>query len=304
MRKDFFLARYALIIRKLERSPLSFKELETYLLNSNEFRDNDIKSYSVRTLQRDIKDIYRLFNIEIINKKGGENKYRIESRPVLEIDEYNQQLIESYQIMNAINSYPDNSDYVFMESRKTGGIEYFYDILYAIRNKKIIEFEYNSFKNNTVSQRKVHPLALKEAKGRWYVVAADSRDKKFKSFGLDRIRFLDVLKTSYREKYKIDLKEHFKYDFGINNIETENPQKIVIECYEEQGKYIESFPLHSSQKTIHEEENLLVIELFLRPTYDFLQEIMSFGKKVKVIEPQCLIDDIKHHFSEGLKLYS
>lgn len=63
MKKDFYLTRYALIIKKLESAPANYSQLEEYLLNSFEFQDADIKSYSIRTLQRDIREISNLFNL-------------------------------------------------------------------------------------------------------------------------------------------------------------------------------------------------------------------------------------------------
>lgn len=69
MKKDFFLTRYALIIKKLEAAPANYSQIADYLLNTHEFQDADVTSYSVRTLQRDILEISRLFNLSIPNKK-------------------------------------------------------------------------------------------------------------------------------------------------------------------------------------------------------------------------------------------
>jgi predicted DNA-binding transcriptional regulator YafY len=57
-------------------------------------------------------------------------------------------------------------------------------------------------------------LALKESKDRWYLIAIDTKDKILKSFGLDRINYLDVAKNQFREKYKYNFREHFKNAFG------------------------------------------------------------------------------------------
>ena len=114
MKKDFYLTRYALLIKKLETAPANYKQLEEYLLSSFEFQDAGITSYSIRTLQRDIKEISSLFNLSIHNKKKGDNSYYIESRPVMEVDEYNQKLLESFQISNALNLHPDFSEFIFL----------------------------------------------------------------------------------------------------------------------------------------------------------------------------------------------
>jgi predicted DNA-binding transcriptional regulator YafY len=58
-----------------------------------------------------------------------------------------------------------------------------------------------------MTSRKVHPLALKESKDRWYLIAIDTKIK-FKIFGLDRINYLDVAKNS-SEKIQIQFQRTF-----------------------------------------------------------------------------------------------
>lgn len=303
MKKDFYLTRYALIIKKLESTPATYSQLENYLLNSFEFQDAGIKSYSIRTLQRDIREISNLFNLSIHNKKKGDNRYYIESRPIIEVDEYNQKLLESFQVSNALNNHPDFADFIFFESRKPSGAENFYDLFFAIRNKRIVLFEHYNFKNKKMTSRKVHPLALKESKDRWYLIAIDTKDETLKSFGLDRINYLNVTPQKFREKYKYNFREHFKNAFGVMNLSEQNPQKIVLKCSRHQGEYIRSFPLHQSQKETKETPEDIYFEFFLHPTYDFMQEILSYGKEVRVLEPINLVEEIKNHLQKSLNSY-
>ena len=303
MKKDFYLTRYALIIKKLENSPATYSQIEHYLLNSFEFQDAEIKSYSIRTLQRDIREISNLFNLSIHNKKKGDNRYYIESRPIMEVDEYNQKLLESFQVSNALNNHPDFANYIFFESRKPSGAQNFYDLFFAIRNKRIVLFEHYNYKNKVMTSRKVHPLALKESKDRWYLIAIDTKDKALKSFGLDRINRLEIMPQKFREKYNYNFREHFKNAFGVMNLTEQNPQKIVLKCSRHQGEYIRSFPLHQSQNEIQENENEIYFEFFLHPTYDFLQEILSYGKEVKVIVPKSLIEEIKQQLLTSIENY-
>ena len=294
MKKDFYLTRYALIIKKLESAPANYKQLEEYLLNSFEFQDAGITSYSIRTLQRDIKEISSLFSLSIHNKKKGDNNYYIESRPVMEVDEYNQKLLESFQISNALNLHPDFSKFIFFETRKPTGLDHFYDLFFAIRNRRVTTFEYLNYQNHLISSRKVHPLALKESKNRWYLIAVDTNDKVLKSFGLDRIQYLDVSSGKYREKYKYNLKDHFRCSFGVMNSSEQIPQKIILKCSNQQAEYIKSFPLHHTQSVLKKTHEEMFFELHLHPTYDFIQEILSYGSEVTVIEPQTLISTIKN----------
>lgn len=303
MRKDFYLTRYALIIKKLEAAPATYSQIEDYLLNSFEFQDAAITSYSIRTLQRDIKEISSLFNLTIHNKKKGDNSYYIESRPVMEVDEYNQKLLESFQISSALNLHPDFSEFIFFETRKPTGLDHFYDLFFAIRNKRIITFEHFNYKTKLMSARKVHPLALKEAKNRWYLIAVDTNDKTLKSFGLDRMQYLDVSNAQFREKYQFNLKEHFKYAFGVMNLCNQEPERVVLKCSKHQGEYIKSFPLHQSQNILKKTENEMFFEYLLHPTYDFMQEILSYGKEVTILQPQSLINNLKTNLQETLFSY-
>lgn len=306
MNKESFFSRYSLIIQKLEMKPSTFDEIEQHLLNSFEFQDAGIKNYSIRTMQRDVKQISQLFSMEIKCDRKRENRYYIASKPELEQDEYNKKLLESFHVSNAVNMHPEFAEHLFFETRKPMGLEHFYNLYFAIRNKRVIKFEHYKFKNNEISDRKVYPLALKETKGRWYVLAVDTKDDQIKSFGLDRISYLDVQKGKYKGNFKSKLKEHYKNSFGVIALGSTNqvPQKTVIRTTREQGEYIKSYPLHTSQTTVEENDKGFTFELLLYPTYDFMQELLSFGKEIEVLEPRCLIDDIKNHLIESLKKYS
>jgi predicted DNA-binding transcriptional regulator YafY len=87
------------------------------------------------------------------------------------------------------------------------------------------------------------------------------------------------------------------------NLTEQNPQKIALKCSRHQGEYIRSFPLHQSQKETKETPEEIFFEFFLHPTYDFMQEILSFGKEVQVLEPKVLVDDIRNHLQESLNSY-
>lgn len=303
MKKDFYLMRYALIIRRLEKSPATYKQLKDYLLNSFEFQDAGITEYSIRTLQRDLSEINKLFGLTVSNRRNGDNCYYIESRPEMEIDEYNQKLLETYQMGNALNASYEHLDSIFFDNRKPSGLNHFYNLFFAIRNYRIAKFDYYNYQTRKITPRRVHPLALKESKDRWYLIAMDGKDKKLKSFGLDRISNLLVTESMYTNEYNINFREYFKNVFGVIKIENQSPKKIVIECSRQQGEYILGFPLHHSQKVINELGKSIVFEFFLYPTYDFLQEILSYGKEVKVLEPQSLVNEIKNQLVESMKNY-
>jgi predicted DNA-binding transcriptional regulator YafY len=300
MPKETFISRFSLIINRLEKGPATYDQIVRYLEDESDIQDKNF-TISKRTLQRDIKDIYSQFSIEIVNEKRGDKKYFIKSKP--ETQEHSQRLLESYQIINAIHSSQEFADILFLEKRKPKGLEHFYGLLYAIKNQRTVNFTHYKYWDETLTHRTVHPLGLKESQGRWYLIAVDIKDKRLKTFGLDRMEDIDISKSRFRETYPYQLKELYTHSFGIITNEAEKPEPVRLQFNYQQGQYVKTYPLHSSQKLINENENEVVIELNVYVTYDLVKELLSFGSELKVIRPGTLRNEIKKSLQDALKLY-
>lgn len=300
MPKETFISRFSLIIKRLEKGPATYEQIAKYLDDASVIQAKDF-SISKRTLQRDIKDIQAQLNIEIANEKKGDKRYFIKNRA--ETEEYGERLLESYQIVNAINSAQSYKDIVFLESRRPKGLEHFYGLLHAIRNKRVLSFQYVKYPDGTPTARTVHPLGLKESQGRWYLIAVDTKDKEPKTFGLDRITELDISKSKFRETHSLDLQNFFGFSFGITRPVDTKPQTVRLQFTHAQAEYIKTYPLHSSQKIIEETKNSLLIEIYVYVSYDLMKELISYGADLQVMSPVTLRSEIKKVLSNTLKHY-
>jgi proteasome accessory factor B len=301
MPKETFISRFALILKRLEKGPADYDEITRFLKSESAIQAKDF-SMSRRTLQRDIKDIHSQLNIEIVNEKKGDKRYFIKNRAGTE--EYGERLLESYQIVNAINAAQVFSRIVFLESRKPRGLDHFQSLLHAIRHKKVLNFNHRKFPDEILSRRTVHPLGLKESQGRWYLIAVDTKDKRLKTFGLDRIEDIDISKTGFRDVYSFDLPEFFAHSFGIAGGHTEKPQLILLKFSWSQAQYIKAYPLHSSQKIIEDNRKSLIVEICVYITYDLVKELLSYGPDLAVISPAKLRNEMKNALSNALKQYT
>lgn len=301
MAKEIYLARYMHIIGRLEKGPATFEQISDHLDKASEIDGRDYR-VSVRTLQRDIRDIYSQLNIEISNDKKGDRCYRIVDRA--DHAGFGSRMLESYQVIHAINASYDFQDVVFLENRQPKGLEHFHALLHAIRQKRIVSITHQKYSDTASTHRIIHPLALKEALGRWYLMAIDTKDNHFKTFGLDRISEVEVYKTKFREKYDIDLKEKYRNSFGVLTNDKLHIQQVKLQFSVEQGQYVKTYPLHHSQRVIEETRQHVLIELSLYITYDFIKELLSFGAELNVIEPLSLKNDIKKILKKALEKYS
>lgn len=298
MSKRESISRYILIIKKLRRNPATFQEISDYLTLESELQGYNF-NISKRTFKRDLDDIGMLYNIDIAYDFSRKVYYiDFDERP-----ELNERILEAFDTFNALNISDRLSDYIHFEKRRPQGTENLYGLLHAIKNKVQISFDYQKFWEDTTTSRIVEPYALKEFRNRWYIIAHDLKDKRVKSFALDRLSALEITNRKFQYPNNFDVTEHFRYCFGIISPNGHEPQEVILSFNPFQGKYIKTLPLHESQTILKDNDEELRVKLTLFVTHDFFMEILSYGDNVKVIQPDSLIADLKKASKNVLKLY-
>jgi len=287
MSKREAILRYSLIINKLRIKESSFKEIDEYLDQESTFQGYNFR-ISERTFDRDRKDILSIYNIEIKYDFSSKVYYIAQE----ESNGAHNRLLEAFDTFNALNLSDKISKGIHFETRKSMGTENLHGMVHSIQNQLTIKFEYYKFYNDQISHRTVNPLALKEYKNRWYIMALDHKDNQIKSFGLDRINKLQITKAKFINDTHFDIDEHFKYSFGIISPNADEPEDIILSFTPFQGKYIQSMPLHHTQTPLIDNNEEYRIKLTLYITHDFVMEILSMGNNVMVIQPKSLIKEV------------
>lgn len=298
MSKRESIARYNLIIKKLRKHPASFAEIADYLALESELQEYNF-NVSKRSFQRDLEDIRSLYNIDI----QFDFSRKVYFLDFDEQSDVNERILEAFDTFNALNLSDRLSNNIHFEKRRPQGTENLYGLLHAIKNQLQIKFTYQKFWEDKLTKRNVEPYALKEFRNRWYVLANDLKDNKVKSFALDRLSDLDITKKRFQFPDDFNVNRHYKYSFGIISPNGHKPEEIELSFDPFQGKYIKTLPLHESQQILVDNEEELRIKLTLFITHDFFMELLSYGENLRVIKPECLINDLKSTFKNVLKLY-
>ncbi|PIE99504.1 MAG: WYL domain-containing protein [Paludibacter sp.] len=296
MSKREGIGRYNLIISKLRKQPADFNEILDYLEQESELQGYDF-TVSKRTFQRDLEDIRSLYNIDIQYNRNIK-KYKI----IDEDSEVSHRVLEAFDTFNALNVSDRVSDFIHFEKRKPKGTEHLYGILHAIKNRLLVHFTHQKFWEDKLTQRTLEPYALKEARYRWYLLGKDLQDGRIKNFALDRITDLGISRKKFVYPKGFNVEEYYQHTFGILEVE-EQPERVVLSFSEFQGRYIKTLPLHHSQKILVDTSEKLQIELNLVISFDFIMELLSYGKEVTVIKPQSLIKQLKDIYTDCLKKY-
>lgn len=305
MSKRGYISRYLLILKKVKpKSYPSYEEIRAYIEKNHDYLqmlDEDLQiGFSKRTFQRDLKEIRNVFGIDIEYSKAKAGYFI--SNDEGETMNF-QRMMEAFDLFNSLNVAHDLSPYIHLEKRRPQGTENLYGLLHAIKNRFIIQFDYQKFWDENPKKRTVKPYALKEFKNRWYVMAQEEHDSQIKSFSLDRISQMEISNQKFHFSENYDVEQSYRYCFGIINPSTETPQDIILSFTAHQGKYIKTLPLHESQEILIDNPNEVRIKLKLYVTHDLVMELLSHGANMKVIEPQSLADHIKQAHAKAMARY-
>ncbi len=299
MAKQDYIFRYLTIIKKIRRSgEATFGEIREYIIKESEFLDRPF-SISGRTFMRDLKEIRMLFKIDIQYDFSKKVYFIAEDLH----SDLNNRMLESIETIHTLKMAEEVAPYMFFEKRRAHGTHHFYGLIHAIRNRIIIRLAHHKYDHDLPTERLAEPYALKESKGRWYLLARDRNDRRIKTFGLGRI--IDFQHTANRFDYPSDLDVNgmFRYCFGVINPGESEPEEIELSFEPEQGKYIMSYPIHDSQVVVRDDERELRIRLTLYITHDLIMEILSYGMAVKVIAPARLIREVTGTYQSALSQY-
>lgn len=294
------ILRHRIIIQKLRNKPSSFEEILEKLESESDLHQYELQfEISKRTFQRDIKEIASLYNIVIKFDRGQKVYFIAEDHQ----DEYSERMFEALDVYQILNLNHSLAEFIQFDTRKPEGTEHLSGLLYAIQNRFQIQFRYAKFWSTEVENRTVEPYLLKEVRKRWYVFAYDLDRKEFRTFGLDRLFALNITQKKFQFPQQLNPKNYFKDCFGIIGPDERKTENILLKFTENQGSYIRTLPLHSSQKILEDQNGEMTVQLKLIPTYDFVMELLSHGEFVKVLEPADLVKEIKTRLQKNLKIY-
>jgi predicted DNA-binding transcriptional regulator YafY len=214
-----------------------------------------------------------------------------------------QRRLEALDTFQALKLGDNTSPMIHFEKRQPQGTENMFGLVHAIKNTLRITFTYQKFWEDQPTHRAAEPYALKEFKNRWYLLAKDHKDKKTKTFGLDRLSDLQITTTKFITPNTFSMESYFQNCFGIITPDDRQPEEVILSFLQPQGKYIKTMPLHESQQILVDSEKEVRVWLKLFTTYDFLLEILSHGDNVKVISPEKLVPQITDIYKNALKQY-
>lgn len=185
----------------------------------------------------------------------------------------------------------------------------------AISNKVVINLSYHTFRDpENIRQVALHPYLLKQYNNRWYLLGA-AEDGYILNFALDRIDDIEPMPSVKYMESDEGLDERFYDIVGVTLPQDAEVEKILLWVAETQYPYIETKPLHGSQRAIrgsraeqlHKEYGFSdghFIEIRCIVNTELKQLIASFIDQVVVLTPITLRNEMAERVEALLKRYN
>jgi predicted DNA-binding transcriptional regulator YafY len=184
------------------------------------------------------------------------------------------------------------------------GIELLGPLYNAIFYKKVLKVSYQTFENDTPFDVMIHPYFLKQYNNRWFLFGYNPEKEKYDwNLAIDRIISFKEMQHPFLENTIIDWNEYFDDIIGVTKPAGADIEKVVLQFKGLTAKYIETKPIHGSQKPKWIDKNTLEIRLKIILNYEFERFVLSYADNVKVIEPEKLRNTVAFRLKNALKYY-
>jgi predicted DNA-binding transcriptional regulator YafY len=288
---------YLLIIERISLfKHASFAEIKQHLEN-NDFNLSD------RTIQRYIQHIRDEYKIEITYNRSN-NSYAIDESQQADLNQLKQLLLKMHEGASISKQLDFKSmQYIQTDNNELyGGIKWFNQLLEVIKQNRQVRLTYQKFGEQQSKSYLLEPYLLKEYAQRWYVYALDTAQGVFKTFGLERIKQIEVCKKKFKRNSQVNPKAVFNSIIGIS-LPNAPATTIVLKVNNNHVAYLETVPLHQSQEKIRVTKNHTWFKLQLCINFELVQKILMHAAYTEVVEPPALRKEIKTIALKILKLH-
>ncbi|MFK8281892.1 helix-turn-helix transcriptional regulator [Capnocytophaga cynodegmi] len=293
--------RYIWLIDLISRKQgITYEEINNRWLHSS--LNEDEKEFPLRTFHNHREAIAQMFDIDIECDTRNGYKYYISNITDIKQNTLQNWLLNSFTVGNLLQEQKNLHHRILLENVPSGR-EFLGQIVEAMKENLKLIVHYQGFFHDFTTEAQIHPYCLKIFKQRWYLIAFKEDSHAMRIYALDRIKDLKIINESFSLDNDFDAKDYFENSFGIIVDESISAEKVTIKVEKSKSNFLKSLPLHHSQKEIKTEDNYTFFEYFLRPTYDFRQEILSHGAEIEVLSPESFRKEIKKIVTQIQEIY-
>ena len=298
------LSKYVWLIDTIHRNKLiSFKEL------NEKWKKDEISGgdeLPKRTFDNWRSVIWEMFGIDIVNENRGEYRYYISNVEDISKNGLRSWLYNTFCVSNALANSQNIKDRILLEYVPSGQ-NYLHPIIDAMKENRVLNITYHSYWKDEENNFDVQPFCVKLFRQRWYMVARSTYtyyyEKGPRIYSLDRINSIHVTDETFELPKDWDAVEYFAGCFGILAEQSIKIQPVKLKVSAGQANYIRDLKMHESQEETERNEEYSIFTYYLRPAFDFQQELLWNGEDIEVLEPLWLRKEMAGKIKRMLNKY-
>lgn len=192
----------------------------------------------------------------------------------------------------------------FEKNENLKGLSYLDSLYQSIVQQQAVELTYQSFKAHGANTFIFHVWWLKEFKNRWFAVGVWDEKKIITHLALDRIKHLCLNeKTDYIENELLDSETFYQDVIGVTVSSGLKAEKITLFVAKEDAPYVETKPLHHSQKLLKKNDKGITVQIIVQINFELEREILGFGDRMQVIAPEAFKRRIHARLHKSVQNY-
>ncbi|MDJ1485735.1 WYL domain-containing protein [Cytophagaceae bacterium YF14B1] len=306
MKKSIILRRQLRLIHMVEK-PYTYPSQKTI---EDRLREYGIDAAAERTLEWDRKHLREEYGIHIrynTKRKG----YYLDIPPDEDVSEFPKfvNLLERRErlefLSESIGGKHSASRYLQLEGNSQfSGLELLSDLWNAMLASRVIQFTYRPYTSDETKDRIVEPGLLFEYRNRWYLAAYCHTAQSLRTFGLDRMSKLMVTDQTFTTNRADQCRNYRNHVIGVTTPSDEEEKEVLLRFTANEGKYVKSLPMHSSQQIVEDTPTHLIIKLIVTPNHELEREILAYGEEVEVLAPDTLREKVKSRLQKAIAKYA
>lgn len=129
------------------------------------------------------------------------------------------------------------------------------------------------------------PYLLKEYNNRWFLIAYNHERGRLENLALDRIRDVAPAEAPFHALPGFDPRTYFRDVVGPSRPDGGRLETIRFRATPDQAPYIETKPLHASQRVLRRGMEGVVFQIEVMPNFELESRLLAFGERVEVLTP-------------------
>lgn len=298
------ISKYVWVIETIfQAGKISFEELNRkWLLDEDISRGMEIPK---RTFDHWKSAIADMFGLYIENEGMGKYRYYIMNEEDISKNGLRSWLYNTFCVSNAISGSQSIKDRILLEYVPSGQ-KHLQSVIKAMKENLVLNITYHDYNKDEDNSFDVHPYCVKLFRQRWYLVACRSYYNEHDPdiYKLDCIKVLKAKNETFEMPKDWSAEKFFNGCFGVNVNQHIDKQSVKLKVSAGLANNFRDLPIHETQEEVECNEEYSIFSYYLRPEFNFQQELLWNGEDLEVLEPLWLRNEIVRKIKRMLNKYT